>query len=172
MGTKRDYFQNCRKAKNWKKKYGEWEYKESGLARFGMKRKMMKDIRSIRGDNLWTVDVEGQEEGILVIPRTLGMDEFCSQHGRLSAFMIVELVLHDWAKGIEHTMLKIEEVNSFRTMRLVPIYGRRFQLDDMLYKMEMHPAGVLSSSEEWIEQTWIPRSLCQIDGSLLYGERN
>ena len=65
------------------------KYKESKLAQFGMKRIMLKDVRSIRGDNLWTVDVEGHKEGILVIPRTLGMDEFCSQHGRLSAFMIV-----------------------------------------------------------------------------------
>ena len=105
---------------------------------------------------MWTVDVEGHEEGILVIQRTVGMDEFCMQHGRLSAFMIVELVLHDWAKGIEHTVFEIEETNPFRKMRLVPIYGRRFQLNDMLYTMEMHPAGVLSPSDEWIDQTWIP----------------
>ena len=57
-------------------------------------------------------------------------------------------------------------------MRLVPIYGRRFQLDDMLYAMGMHPAGILSSSDEWIDQTWIPNSICQTDGTLLYGERN
>ena len=151
------------------------KYKESKLAKFGMKRIMLKDVRSIRGNNLWTVDVEGHEEGILVIPRTVGMDEFCMQHGKVSAFMIVELVLHEWAKGLEHTVLEIEETdetNSFRTMRLVPIYGRRFQLDDMLYAMEMHPAGILSSSDEWIDQTWIPNSICQTDGSLLYGERN
>ena len=121
---------------------------------------------------MWTVDVEGHEEGILVIPRTVGMDEFCMQHGKVSAFMIVELVLHDWAKEIEHTGFEIEETNPFRKMRLVPIYGRRFQLDDMLYAMGMHPAGILSSSDEWIDQTWIPNSICQTDGSLLYGERN
>ena len=111
----------------------------------------MKDVRSIRGDNLWTVDVEGHEEGILVIPRTLGMDEFCSQHGRLSAFMIVELFLHDWATGIEHTVSEVEETNQFRKMRLVPICGRGFQMDEMLYTMGMHPAGILSPSAEWID---------------------
>ena len=72
------------------------KYKESKLAKFGMKRIMLKDVRSIRGNNLWTVDVEGHEKGILVILRTVGMDEFCMQNGRVSAFMIVELVLHDW----------------------------------------------------------------------------
>ena len=71
----------------------------------------MKDVRSIRGNNLWTVDVEGYEEEILVIPRTVGMDEFCMQHGKVSAFMIVELVVHEWAKGLEHTVLEIEETD-------------------------------------------------------------
>ena len=106
------------------------KYKESRLAKFGMKRIMMKDVRSIRGNNLWTVDVEGYEEGILVILRTVGMDEFCMQHRKASASMIVELVLHEWAKGLEHTVIEnedMDETDSFRSMRLVPIYGRQFQ---------------------------------------------
>merc|ERR1712215_67144 len=60
------------------------KYKESNLTKFGMKRIVLKDVRSIRGDNLWTIDVEGYEEGILVIPKTIGMDEFCMQHGKVS----------------------------------------------------------------------------------------
>ena len=151
------------------------KYKESNLTKFGMKRIVLKDVRSIRGDNLWTIDVEGYEEGILVIPKTIGMDEFCMQHGKVSAFMIVELVLHEWAKGLEHTVIENEdrdETDSLRSMKLVPIFGRRFQLDDLLYAMGMHPAGILSSSDEWIDQTWIPNSICQTDGTMLYGDRN
>ena len=81
----------------------------------------MQEVKGIRGDNLWSIDVEGSQEGILIIPRELGMDGWYGHHNKLSSCMVVELVLHDWGSGVDHTVANIDDTDPLRSIRMIPI---------------------------------------------------
>ena len=75
----------------------------------------------------------------------------------------MELVLHNWESGVDHTVSNIDETDPLRSIRMVPIFGRRHQLVDLLHDLGMYPAGHLSHPDEQ-GGLWIPNRMCRIDG--------
>ena len=93
-----------------------------------------------------------------------GMDGWCSHHHRLTSCLVVEQVWHDWASGVDHTVSNIDETDPLRSIRMIPIYGRRHRLVEMLNEMGMYTAGLSSPPRERDGGLWIPNSICRIDG--------
>ena len=139
------------------------EFQQHRLPRFGMKKALMQEVKGIRGDNLWSIDVEGSQEGILIIPRELGMDGWCGHHHKLSSCLVVELVLHNWESGVDHTVSNIDETDPLRSIRMVPIFGRRHQLVSLLQDIGLYTTLRQSERDEQ-GGLWIPNRMCRVDG--------
>ena len=77
--------------------------------------------------------------------------------------MVVELVLHDWGSGVDHTVANIDDTDPLRSIRMIPIFGRRHQLVSLLQDVGMYTTLRQSEPDEQ-GGIWIPNRMCRIDG--------
>ena len=63
---------------------------------------------------------------------------------------------------MDGAVIIIDESDHLRSIRMIPIFGRRHQLVDLLNEMGMYPAGLPSHPEEG--GLWIPNRMCRVDG--------
>ena len=148
------------------------EYKEEDLRQDGYRTREMIDLRPLLGGNLWTVDIPNSLEGILIIPRELGPETWCGEHQQLCSFINLELTVHRWVEGVDHTACNVYE-DSFTNSRIIPLYARRHRLVELMEKMQMYPAGnrlwfdrTTAPDKRWERTMWLPSNCCPIDGQL------